>query len=112
MSAVLLAVQTSDYQMFKIRLLQAVPLTKDAVHVYVGMVCLLLALIVLRQSPRSFRALVPGLVVALGMEVFDLRDDLVTVGHYRWAASLKDLVNTNLLPLVFVLAHRAGLVKR
>jgi len=46
------------------------------------------------------------------MEVFYLRDDLVSVGHFRWVASLKDVVNTNLLPLILVTVARLGLIRK
>jgi hypothetical protein len=40
------------------------------------------------------------------MEFFDLRDDWRAAGHLRWAASLKDVVNTNLVPLAVVVIAR------
>lgn len=113
MSALLLAaVQTSKYQLFKLRVLDVIPVSKDAAHVYVGMGCLLLALLIFRAPLRSYWALLPGLIAALVMEVFDLRDDLATVGHFRWGASLKDIVNTNLLPLLLVTVVRLGLIRK
>ena len=113
MSALLLAaVQTSKYQLFKLRVLEVIPVSKDAAHVYVGMGCLLLALLIFRAPLRSYRALIPGLIAAIIMEVFDLRDDLASVGHFRWAASLKDIVNTNLLPVVLVTVARLGLIRK
>jgi hypothetical protein len=111
-AALLASVHTSQYQLFKLRILELVPVSKDAAHVYIGMTCLLFAFLLLRLPMRSFRALIPGVVVALMMEVFDLRDDLVSVGHPRWWASLHDLVNTNLLPLVLVTAARMGLIRK
>ena len=113
MSALLLAAaHTSQYQLFKLRVLDMIPVSKDAAHVYIGMICLLFALLVLRIPLRSYRALIPGLVVALVMEVFDLRDDLVSVGHFRWGASVKDVVNTNLLPVLLVTVARLGLIRK
>jgi len=111
-AALLAAVQTSKYQLFKLRVLDVIPVSKDAAHVYVGMGCLLLALLIFRAPLRSYRALIPGLIVAIAMEVFDLRDDLVSVGRFRWGASLKDMVNTNLLPLVLVTMARLGLIRK
>jgi len=111
-AVLLAAVQTSKYQLFKLRVLDAIPVSKDAAHVYVGMGCLLLALLAFRAPLRSYWALFPGLVVAVTMEVFDLRDDLVSVGHFRWDASLKDVVNTNLLPLILVTVARLGLIRK
>jgi hypothetical protein len=111
-AALLAAVQTSKYQLFKLRVLELIPVSKDAAHVYVGMGCLLLALLILRAPLRSYWALLPGLIAAVTMEVFDLRDDLVTVGRFRWGASLKDVVNTNLLPLILVAVARLNLIRK
>jgi hypothetical protein len=90
----------SDYQIFKLWWLAVLPLTKDAIHIYIGFLCLLIALIVFRRRLTSYWAIVPGLVVSIGMEVLDLRDG------YNWVASAKDLVNTNLIPLVLVTLAR------
>lgn len=111
-AALLAAAHTSQYQLFKLRILDLIPVSKDAAHVYIGMTCLLFALLVLRIPLRSYRALIPGVVVALVMEVFDLRDDVVSLGHPRWWASLHDLVNTNLAPLVLVTVGRLGLIRK
>jgi hypothetical protein len=110
-AALLGAVHTSQYQLFKLRLLAYVPVSKDAAHVYIGMICLLFALLALRIPLRAYRALLPGLVVALAMEVLDIRDDL-SVGQPRWGASLHDIVNTNLLPVVLVTVARLGLIRK
>ena len=90
----------SKYQIFKLGWLAVLPLTKDAIHIYIGFLCLLVALILFRRSLSSYTALIPGLVVSLAMEVFDLRDG------YDWLASLKDVINTNLMPFVLVLLAR------
>lgn len=90
----------SNYQLFKLGWLAILPLTKDAIHIYIGFLCLLLALILFRRKLSSFQALIPGLVVSVAMEVLDLRDG------YDWLASAKDLVNTNLIPFVLVLLSR------
>jgi hypothetical protein len=90
----------SDYQIFKLWWLAVLPLTKDAIHVYIGFLCLLIALIVFRRRLTSYWAIVPGLVVSVLMEILDLRDG------YNWVASAKDLVNTNLIPLVLVTLAR------
>src|SRR5262245_1588300 len=97
---------TSAYQRFKLELLSWLPISKDAFHVYLGCACLLLAAAVLRRPLSSYAALLPGLVLSLLMEALDLRDGLRTFGYWRWGASLHDLVNTNLLPLVIVLLAR------
>jgi hypothetical protein len=90
----------SGYQIFKLWILAVLPLTKDAIHVYIGFLCLLAALIVLRRKLTSYQALIPGLLVSVTMEIFDLRDG------YGWAASVHDLINTNLMPFVLVTLAR------
>ncbi|MGH9360976.1 MAG: hypothetical protein ACRD2T_03605 [Thermoanaerobaculia bacterium] len=95
-----------DYQDFKLLWLSVLPLTKDAIHVYIGFLALLVALILFRRRITSYWALVPGLVVSLAMEVFDLRDG------FGWGASLKDLVNTNLIPFLLVQLARWRLIRQ
>jgi hypothetical protein len=90
----------SDYQIFKLWVLAVIPLTKDAIHVYIGFLCLLVGLVVFRRRLSSYQALIPGLVVSLLLEVLDLRDG------YSVSASLHDIVNTNLMPLVLVTLAR------
>lgn len=89
-----------DYQIFKLWWLAVLPLTKDAIHVYIGFLCLLISLIVFRRRLTSYWAIVPGLVVSVLMEILDLR------AGYGWGASAKDLVNTNLIPVVLVTLAR------
>jgi hypothetical protein len=109
---ILAAAPTSDYQLLKLRLLHMVPVSKDAAHIYIGMACLVLALLVLRVPLRSYRALVPGLIATVVMEAFDLRDNMADFGHRRWWASLHDAVNTNLIPAVLVTIARLGWLRK
>ncbi|MEA2692411.1 MAG: hypothetical protein QOJ16_1798 [Acidobacteriota bacterium] len=90
----------SSYQLFKLWWVSVLPLTKDAIHIYVGFLCLLGAVIVLKRRLSSWWVLLPGFLLSLVMEYFDLRDG------FGWAASLHDVVNTNLMPLVLVLLAR------
>jgi hypothetical protein len=100
---------TSTYQRIKLVVLSLLPLTKDAVHVYLGCGCLLAAAALLRWPLSSFRVLLPGLVLSLAMEAVDLRDGL-REDHLNLAASVHDLLNTNLIPLAIVwLARRRRL---
>ncbi len=90
----------SNYQIFKLWWVSVLPLAKDAIHIYIGFLCLFLALVLFRRKLGSFTALIPGLVVAVVMEILDLRDG------YRLLESVKDIVNTNLLPFLLVLLAR------
>ena len=96
---------TSTYQRIKLVVLSLLPLTKDAIHVYLGCASLLATAALLRWPLGSYRVLVPGLLLSLAMEAADLRDGL-REDQLNWAASLHDLVNTNLIPLVIVLLAR------
>ena len=107
-----LAPRTSEYQLLKLRVLDAVPVAKDAAHIYVGVACLLLAVLVFRVPLRSWRALVPGAIATVVMEALDLRDNVTDGAGLRWAASFRDVVNTNLIPVVLVLAARLGWLRK
>ena len=109
---ILALVPTSDYQLLKLRILQTVPIAKDAAHIYIGFACLLLAVIVFRIPLREWKALVPGLIATVVMEALDLRDNYADERALRWAASFKDVVNTNLVPVVLVLVARLGWLKK
>jgi hypothetical protein len=102
----LFAIQTSTYQSLKLRLLSILPLAKDAVHVYIGFGCYAATVLLFRLPLASGRALIPGFLASLAMELFDLRDDWRAAGYLRWDASVKDIVNTNLIPLAVVVVAR------
>jgi hypothetical protein len=104
--------RTSEYQLFKLKVLDAVPIAKDAAHIYIGVACLLLAVIVLRVPLRSWKALIPGLIATAVMEAFDLRDNLTDGIGFQWRASFRDVVNTNLVPAVLVLVARLGWLRK
>lgn len=90
----------SSYQLFKLWWLAVLPLTKDAIHIYIGFLGLLIGLIVFRRRLSSYQALIPGFLVSLLLEVFDLRDG------YSVGASVHDIINTNLMPFVLVTLAR------
>jgi hypothetical protein len=97
--------ETSLYQRVKLVVLDLLPLTRDAVHIYIGCACLLATAALLRWPLSSFKVLVPGLVLSLAMEVADLRDGF-RQHEVHGAGSVHDVVNTNLIPLVIVLLAR------
>ena len=99
----------SPYQQLKGQILAVVGLSKDAVHLYIGLGCFLLSILVLRFTPTQYRSLALGLLFSLGMEALDLRDNVRYRETTRALASLHDLVNTNLLPYLTVVALRLRL---
>ena len=96
---------TSTYQRIKLVVLSVLPLTKDAIHVYVGCACLLATASLLRWPLSSLKVLAPGLLLSLAMEVVDLRDGW-RQERVHWAGSVHDVVNTNLIPVAIVFLAR------
>ncbi len=88
----------------------ATGLDKDALHIYVGVSVYLLGLIVLRpifkkQGIRSFIALIIVIATALAGEYLDNRHIIAPKGLLALEssdikASVRDLINTCLLPFV------------
>ncbi len=102
---------TSYYQQAKLHVMSIVDLSKDAIHVHLGMLIFFLWIVTTRKSLKSFKSILPVLVVAVLMEILDLRDDYYSFGFFRWKASIHDLVNTVLWPFVIVIFCKLGLSK-
>ena len=102
----------SPFQSLKMTIVENLHLAKDGIHIYLGVACFLLAISIGRRSPRSFQAVLPGVVISLLLEALDLRDDFSSLGHFRWVASLKDIINTNLIPLILLYAIKLDLFER
>jgi hypothetical protein len=96
----------SEYQLLKRQILEVLPVSKDAVHMYIGLGCLLLSIFLLRIPPAAWRALLLGFLVSLVMEGLDLRDNVRYPPTVRAVEAVHDLVNTNLAPFLFVLTLR------
>lgn len=96
----------STFQGFKHELVQIADLSKDALHVYVGLTVFLAVAAIARKGLRSTAALLVVVVVAVAGEVLDLRDEWHVHEHLKWGASLHDLLNTCFWPLVLWLLSR------
>jgi len=100
--------ETSAVQSIKLAIVAATGLSKDALHIYVGLAVFLAAAVVLRKPLRS---IVPWLVIvamAIAGEVLDMRDDVASLGYWRWGASLHDIINTIFWPTVLFLIAKFG----
>ena len=97
---------SSFYQSLKLQILQHVSLSKDAIHIYIGMIVFLIAIFLLNKRRIGWRCLIPVIVVAVFMEVMDLYDDLKSLGYPRWGASVHDIVNTILWPSILTLLDK------
>jgi hypothetical protein len=81
----------------KLLLMDGTGLSKDALHVYVGLLAFLLAL--MRWRIGSLSPLLVVLAVALAGEVWDLVDNVRTDVPMQWAGHGKDIWNTLFWPV-------------
>ena len=83
--------------------LSLIPLTNDAIHIYIGLTSYLGICVLLRRPLSWWPALVPGAVVGLAIEMVDIAHG----SHPLW--SLKDTINQNLWPVTvwFVVRYLA-----
>lgn len=98
--------EASTVQTLKLALVSMTGLSKDALHIYVGLAVFLLTAFILRKSLRSLIPLVVVLIAAVAGELLDRRDDLLSLGRWRWGASLHDVINTLFWPTVLWLVFR------
>ena len=97
---------SSFVQSLKLDIVAFTGLSKDALHVYLGIGVWLLAAALFRRSITTLRPWLAVLVVACIVEGFDAFDDWVQLGRWRWRASLHDVVNTMFWPTVLALLAR------
>jgi uncharacterized membrane protein YqgA involved in biofilm formation len=100
--------ETSTPQAIKLALASTLHLSKDALHIYVGL-AVFIGVAVLRKSLRAWLPLLAVLAAAVAGEMIDARDDIATFGYWRWKASLHDIVNTLFWPTVLWCCARIGL---
>lgn len=96
----------SAVQSLKLTLVSALGLSKDALHLHVGLAVFVLALVIFRLPMKSILPWLGVLVLACVGELADMRDDLASLGHWRWMASLHDVINTIFWPTVFFMLAR------
>ena len=92
----------SKYDQLKNLIVSILHLSKDATHIYIGFFSLVAAILFLRKPLTSSVVLLPGLVVSFGIEVLDVLVDYLESHPIRWGASIHDLMNTNLIPVLLV----------
>ena len=103
---------TSTIQTIKLFLVSLTGLSKDALHVHIGLGTMFGTAMIFR---REFRSLLPWLVVvgaAVCGEMFDMYDDLISPGYWQWEMSVHDVANTLFWPTVLLLLARAGVLAR
>ena len=97
--------ETTAVQAIKLAIVAATGLSKDALHVYVGLAVFLVVAAISKRPLSSWLPWVAALLVAMAGELIDMRDDLSSLGYWRWSASMHDIVNTILWPTVFLTAR-------
>lgn len=96
----------SYYQQLKLIIIELLALSRDAIHIHVGFLALLLMLVFSRKKLHQWTVLIAPFVLSLLMECLDFWDDYLHLGRVNVAASLHDLLNTNLIPILLVIWAR------
>jgi hypothetical protein len=103
----------SAFQSFKLFVLEASNLSKDALHVYVGLIVMLLVVILFKKSLSDWRPLAAVAVASIAGEIWDIIDTFSHGGSPSWNANWKDIWNTLFWPtILFGLARFTRVLKR
>lgn len=106
---------TSAYQAFKLLLAEYLPVSRDVLHVLIGLGFMLAALTAARGRP-AFRPLliaaIGALLLGCAMELLDRWDDLRMLGRWRWRESLADVLRTAAIPALAAAAAALNRLRR
>jgi len=80
--------ELSLVQLLKLDLVATLGLSKDALHVFVGLAVFFGAALLLRRPLNAFLPLAMVFLAAALGEMLDMRDDLLQLGYWRWQTSL------------------------
>jgi hypothetical protein len=94
--------ETSTAQSIKLSIMSATGLSKDALHIYVGMAVYLMLVAIIRRHRPYIGWLVVFILACVG-EWVDRQDDIGSFGYWRWQASVHDILNTLFWPTVLTL---------
>ena len=93
--------------------MEASNLSKDALHVYVGLAVMLLVVLVLKRSLGDWRPLAAVAFASIAGELWDVIDTFSHGGRPSWQANWKDIWNTMFWPtILFGLARFTKVLKR
>ena len=104
----------SEYQDAKRVIVSILELSKDSIHMHVGLIVFFLAVVLWKKGSIEVRCLIPVAIVASLMEILDLRYDYISFGYFRLnaiTASIHDLINTTFWPVVIVVLAWMGKLK-
>lgn len=100
-------------QTAKLFLVEVTDLSKDALHVYVGLGVMLLVVIALRKPIADWRPLAAVAFAAVAGELWDVVDTYSHGGTPHWSLNGKDVWNTMFWPaILFGLARFTRVLKR
>ena len=98
--------EMTSFQTIKLIILSVTGLSRDALHIYTGLITLFGAALVFHRPLRSIVPLIMVLLVCSLAETVDMYDDIAFRGYWRWNASLHDFLNTLFWPTVIFLLAR------
>ncbi|MBC7919211.1 MAG: hypothetical protein H7Y28_15520 [Rhodoferax sp.] len=98
--------ETLPVQATKLAIAAATGLDKDALHIYIGLAVFFATASILKKPIKSIWPWFAVLVIAIAGELLDRRDDIASLGYWRWKASLHDIINTQFWPAVILLLAR------
>jgi hypothetical protein len=103
----------SALQSTKLVLMEITNLSKDALHVYVGLGVMLFLAIAFKRSLADWRPLAAVALASVAGEAWDVIDMFGHGGTPRWDANWKDVWNTMFWPaMLFGLARFTRVLKR
>lgn len=99
----------SGYQELKLQIVDFLGLSKDAIHIHIGLIIFVFAVAIWKKGKVTPICLVPVLLVAFGMESIDLYDDYNSLGYFHWSNSIHDILNTTIWPILMLVLVKVKL---
>lgn len=90
--------ESSIAQSIKLVIASVLDLSKDALHIHLGLAVFVAVALVLRKPLRSAVPWLATAAIAFTGELVDMRDEIGSLEHWRWGASLHDVINTLFWP--------------
>ncbi|WP_257233389.1 hypothetical protein [Acinetobacter sp. YH01005] len=88
------------------KILQITHLSTDALSIYLGLILFFFVAFCHHRQLKSPYAIWTVVVVAVGLELFNARHDILDRGYWRIGQSLQHILNVLLLPLILWLMAR------
>ena len=98
--------EVTAFQTIKLLIISITGLSRDALHIYTGLITMFTAALILRRPLWTIVPLVMVLLVCVLGETIDMYDDIAFRGYWKWGSSLHDFLNTLFWPtIIFLLAR-------